>query len=297
MTTSLLLEWLPITSVAATTDLATSIGNLSVALVCAAVIMLIILVAAAAITHERRPQFKAPLFTLIVLVTVVTTLVISGVTVALNLSSSTGGPVRWGSDYQIWACGNQLDLRDPQGMMGSRIGTSTLYEQNDGRIHYNGTPTTLPNDASLGKFMQVVGGEISDSSLVVPLNDQTGFTGQPTSPEQVAPYISTDRNGASARFVNDQSCGTEEAQIQVFAYHYSPVTKTYYQTKLDHPANYELSRTDASPPGDCVIVEFAPLKDQTDHLCYGYGVRDYDRCTEFGVAADKVASCDIRELR
>jgi hypothetical protein len=259
--------------------------------------MLIILVAAAVITHERWPKFKAPIFTLIVLITVITTLALGGTTVALNLNSSTGGPVHWGADYQLWACGNQLDLRNPQGLMGSRIGTPTLYEQNDGRIHYDGTPTNLPDEASLGKFMQVVGGELSDSSLVVPLNDQTGFTGQPTAPEKVEPYISTDRNGASARFVDGQSCGTEIAQVQAFAYHFSPDSKTYYQTKLDHPANYELSHSNSSPPGDCVIVEFAPVKARTDHLCYSYGIRDYDRCTEFGVAADKVASCDIRELR
>ncbi len=289
--------WLHITSIAAATDLATTMGDLSVAIVCAAVILLIILVVTAVITHERWPKFKAPLFTLIVLVTVMTTLAISGATVALNINSSTGGPVHWGADYQIWACGNQLDLRNPQGLMGSRIGTPTLYEQNDGRIHYDGTPTNLPDEASLGKFMQVVGGEISDSSLVVPLNDQAGFTGQPTTPEQVAPYISTSRSGAAARFVSGQSCGSDKAEVQAFAYRYNTDTKTYYQTKLDHPANYELSHTDASPPGDCVIVEFAPTKDHTDHLCYGYGVHDYDRCTDFGVAADKVASCDIRELR
>jgi hypothetical protein len=297
MTPSLLLGQLHTTSIAAAADLATSIGDLSVALVSAAAVMLIILVATAVMTHQRWPKFKAPLFTLIVLVTVATTLVLGGTTVALNLNSSTGGPVHWGSDYQIWACGNQLDLRNPQGLMGNRIGSSTLYEQNDGRIHYDGTPTNPPDDASLGKFMQVVGGEISDSSLVVPLNDQTGFTGQPAAPEQVQPYISTDRNGASARFVGGQSCGTEKGQVQAFAYHFNPDTKTYYQTKLDHPANYELSHTNSSPPGDCVIVEFAPVKASTDHLCYGYGIRDYDRCTEFGVVADKVASCDIRELR
>lgn len=294
MTSSLLLGQLHI---AAATDLATSIGDLSVALVSAAVVMLIVLVVAAVVTHERWPKFKAPIFTLIVLITVVTTLTLGGTTVALNLNASTGGPVHWGADYQLWACGNQLDLRNPQGLMGNRIGTPTLYEQNDGRIHYDGTPTNLPDEASLGKFMQVVGGELSDSSLVVPLNDQTGFTGQPTAPEQVEPYIKTDRNGASASFVNGQSCGADVAQVQAFAYHFNPDSKTYYQTKLDHPANYELSHSSSSPPGDCVIVEFAPVKARTDHLCASYGARDYDRCTEFGVAADKVASCDIRELR
>jgi hypothetical protein len=281
----------------ASTDLARSISDISVALVCAAVVMLIILVVAMVITHERWPKFKAPLFTLMVLVTVGTTLVLAGSVVALNINSPTGGPVRWGADYQIWACDNQLNLRDPRSMVSNHVGSATLYEQNDGRIHYTGTPSTLPDDASLGKFMQAVGGEISDSSLVVPLNDQSGFAGQPATPEQVEPYMSTTRDGASARFVNGQTCGDQKAEVQTFVYSYNEDTKTYTQTKLDHPANYELSHRDTSPPGDCVIIEFAPTKDRTNHLCPSYGVRDYDRCTDFGVAADKVASCDIRELR
>jgi hypothetical protein len=259
--------------------------------------MLIVLVVAAVITHERWPKFKAPLFTLIALVTVGTTLVLGGGAIALNINSPVGGPVHWGADYQIWACDNQLDLRDPHGLVGDRIGTPTLYEQNGSHIHYDGTPAQLPDDASLGKFMTAVGGEISDSSLVVPLNDQNGFVGTPNTPEQVQPYLSTDKSGVSARFVNNQKCGDARAEVQVFVYSYNDGTKTYTQTKLDHPSTYELSHSQTSPPGDCVVVEFAPSKDRTDHLCFSYGVRDYDRCTQFSVAADKISSCDIRELR
>lgn len=281
----------------AVTDLSRNISDLSIAVVSAAVVLLMFLVVAAVITHQRWPKFKGPLFTLIVLVTVVTTFTLGGATVAHNVNSPTAGPVRWGADYQLWACGNQLDLRDPRGLLGDRTGTPTLYEKNDGRIHYDGTPGNLPDDASLGKFMQVVGGEISDSSLVIPLNDNSGFVGTPTTPEQVEGYISTDRDGISARFVNGQNCGTEKAEVQAFVYAYNQATKTYTQTKLTHPANYELSHSKASPPGDCVIVEFASRKDRTDRLCASYGVRDYDRCTAYGVPAHKVNTCDLRELR
>ena len=281
----------------ATTDLARNLGDLSVALTSAAIITLMILVVAAVITHQRQPKFRAPLFTLIVLVTVSTTLMLAGSAITLNVNSPTGGPVRWGSDYQIWACDNQLDLRDPRGLLGDRTGIPTLYEKNDGRIYYDGTPTTLPDDASLGRFMEAVGGEISDSSLVVPLNDDSGFIGTPVAPHQVEPYIDTDHTGTSARFVNGQKCGDSPAQLQAFIYTFNPLANTYHQTKLTHPASYELSHSKRSPPGDCVIIEFSPPKDRTDHLCAGYGVRDYDRCTEFGVAADKVSSCNLKELR
>jgi len=281
----------------ASSNVASSLGTISVAVIGAAAIALLALVAVLMMTRRRLPRFKAPLFTLAVLITVATTLVASGITIAINLNSPTGGPVHWGADYQVWACGNQLNLRDPHGLVNDRIGSASLYEKNDGRIHYDGTPINLPDDASLGKFMQVVGGEISDSSLVVPLNDQDGFTGTPTTPEQIQPYISTSSEGSAARFQNGQACGTDKAEVQTFVYTYDENAKTYTQTKLTHPATYELSHTDASPPGDCVIVEFAPPADRTNHLCPRYGVRDYDRCTQFGVPADKVASCDIRELR
>jgi len=282
--------------IVAATDLARTISDLSVAITGAAVILLMIFVAATVVTHRRWPQFKGPLFTLIVLITVVTTLTLSGATLVRNFNSPTAGPVHWGTDYQIWACGNQLELRDPRGLLSDRVGTPTLYEKNDGRIHYDGTPSNLPDDASLGMFMQAIGGEISDSSLVVPLNDGNGFVGTPSTPEQVESYITTNRDGLSARFVNDQRCGDSPAVVQVFAYSYNAATQTYTQTKLNHPALYELSHSSASPPGDCVIVEFAPTKERTDHLCASYGVRDYDRCTTFGVAADKVSRCDIREV-
>ena len=279
----------------ASANLTDILDTVSVAVFGAGVILLIVLAAALVMTHKRRPNLKAPLFMAIVLVAVIATLTLSSVAITLSLNSPTAGPVRWGADYQVWACDNQLSLRDSRGPLGNRLGTPAFYSQ-DGRIHYNGTPLTLPDDASLGKFMQSIGGELSDTSLVVPLNNQTGFAGLPAMPDQVQPYISTGSQGATAGFASGQTCGAAKASVQVFVYSYNTADKTYIQTKLPHPASYELSHSRTSPPGDCVIIEFAPDKDRTDHLCPSYGVRDYDRCTDFGVPADKIASCDIREV-
>jgi hypothetical protein len=292
-----MMDWTPTIAALAITDIAKSVGGFSTAIVGTATVMLLATAVAAAITRVRWPRYRVPLFTIIVLIVTVSSALIGAATVLLNVSSPMGGPVQWSAGYQLWACDNQLNLRKPQGLLNNHVGTATLYEQNDNQIHYNGTPTNLPTDASLGKFMQVVGGEISDSSLVIPLDSEDSFVGTPNKPEQLEPYIDTNRDGTHARFVNDQKCGDDKAEVQVFAYKYSPAAKTYYQTKLDHPANYELSHTSTVPPGDCVVIEFATPKDHTDHLCASYGVRDYDRCTQFGVAADKVASCDIREIR
>lgn len=295
MTTLPLTGWPLATEMVATTDLLRTTGDLSVAVTSAAVIFLMALIVAGVLTRERWPKYKGPLFTLIVLVTVTTTLVLAGSALARSFNSPTAGPVKWSADYQIWACGNQLELRDPRGLVNDRIGTPALYEKNDGTIRYQGTPQKLPDDASLGAFMQAIGGEVSDNSLIVPLNDGNGFVGTPQAPEQVEPYISTSRDGLSARFASDQTCGDDMAEIQTFVYNFNPATNTYSQTKIPHPALYELSHRTAAPPADCVIIEFAPRKDRTAHLCESYGVRDYDRCTEFGVPADKITRCDIRE--
>jgi len=279
----------------AATGIAKSVSDLSVAVVSAAVLFLFVLILGTVLA-QRSARFKKPLFTLIVVVVVATTLAISGATLVMNFNSPVAGPVRWASDFQIWACDNQLNLRDPRGVT-NRIGTPTLFEQNDNRIHYEGTPINLPGDASLGNFMQAVGGDVSDNTLAVPLNDDNGFLGTPNAPEQLLPYLATNKDGSYAHFITGNLCGDAVSAVQTFVYHYNPATHTFVQTKLDHPAAYELSHTDQIPPGDCVIMEFAPPQDHTDHLCPGYGLRDRDRCTDFGVVADKVASCDLQELR
>jgi hypothetical protein len=285
------------TSILASTDLAKSISDLSVAVVAAAAVMLIALVIAAIITHERWPKFKAPLFTLLVLVVAASTLTLSGASAYLSASSPTGGPVHWSAEYQIWACGNQLELRDSKSLLTNRVGTPSLYEKNDSRIHFDGTPVNLPDDASLGKFMEAAGGELSDDSLVVPLNDSASFVGAPRSPEQIQPNIATSKAGSFARFISGQACGDQPAAVQTFVYQRDIGTNSYHQFKVQSPASYEMSHVADVPPGDCIVIEFAPPKDKTDHLCPGYGQRDYDRCTQYGVAADKVSSCDLRELR
>ncbi len=255
----------------AASDIEKSVSDLSVSVVVAAALFLMVLIVTATLTHERWPQLKLPLFVLIAIVVVSTTLTISGATVYLNVKSATGGPVHWHADYQVWACGNQLNLRDPSGILNNKIGTPTLHEHNDGRIHLEGTLVALPYDASLGKFLSVVGGGITDDSLVFPLNDDGNyFTGQPNSPELLKAFIATNKSGAYARFVSGESCAQARAQVQVFAYHYDEASKTYTQRKIEHPANYELSHTSNAPPGDCIIVEFSPAKDHTNHLCKQY---------------------------
>jgi hypothetical protein len=293
---------------ATTQDLEHTISQLSKSTVFIASVLLVILVILSiwAVRTGKKKLFK-PLYVSIIVVASVATLTISGATIYLNIRSATGGPVHWHADIEYWVCNNELELRDPQGVLSNKIGTPTLHEHNDKRIHLEGVPVNLPHDASLGKFMEVVGGEVSRNTLVVPLNndklyengeDETDGDGPADpNPQLLEQFISQEKDGKIASFVNGQKCGDEAAEVQVFAYQFNEDDKTYRQTKLDDPANYAVSGHSEVPPGDCIIFEFAPPMERTDKLCEQYGVRDIDQCEEFGVKPDESEICEIREVQ
>lgn len=292
----------------AATDLEESINQLSVTTVLIASVLLILLVGAAMRVVKHKKKFlMLPTFLAIVIVVSGTTLTISGATVYLNIKSATGGPVHWHADFEIWACGNELELRDPVGFLSNKIGTATYHEHNDKRIHLEGVPVSLPHDASLGKFMEVVGGEISKNTMVVPLNEDDlyedgknevdGDGDAALYPEQLEPFLNTQKEGKVASFINGQTCGDETSEVQVFVYNYNAKDKTYTQTKLDDPANYAISAQSEVPAGDCVVFEFGPSKDRTSKLCKQYGIRDKIKCERFGIKPNEHAICENTEMR
>lgn len=288
-------------------DLEQTVNDFSIQAVGISTVAIILLVGLAMALNKKMPEFKPAIFWLIVVFTAGTTLAISGATVYLNVKSATGGPVHWHADFEFWACGNELELRDPSGFLSNKIGTATLHEHNDKRVHLEGVPVSLPEDASLGKFMRVIGGEISKDSMVVPLNDEKYFEDLSDEldgdgaaaqyAEQVHPYILTDKDGKYGKFISGQTCGDEVAEVQVFAYRYNADTKTYSQTKVEDPQHYQISPHSEVPPGDCIVMEFAPAKERTDKLCQQYGVRDVERCEAFGVLPNERKICENREER
>lgn len=290
-----------------TTDLEHTISQLSINTVYTATALLVLLVILSVwAVHKNKKRLKKALYILIATVVGSATLLISGATIYLNLNSATGGPVHWHADIEYWACNNELELRDPQGALSNKIGTPTLHEHNDKRIHLEGVPVTLPEDASLGKFMSVIGGEISNNTLVVPLNDngdyfedgneeQDGDGAASAYADQVKPFIQNGSEGQKAVFVNGQSCGDQPSEVQVFVYKYNEAAKTYTQSKIADPARYDITQDSEVPPGDCVIFEFGPARDRTDKLCEQYGVRDAEKCIKFGVE-ENAGICEIREI-
>jgi hypothetical protein len=291
-------------------DLETTINQLSMTTVGIGSVLLILLVFAAIAMSKRKGKNKnkgkLPVFLGIAVVTIVTTLVISGGTVFLNLNSYVGGPVHWHADTEFWVCGNEMELRDPQGVLSNKIGSPTLHEHNDKRVHLEGVPITS-EDASLGKFMRVIGGELTDDTLVIPLNktklfengqnEQDGDGNTTPAPELVDRFLEDDGEHKRAKMTTGQRCGDQPADMQVFVYQADKASKTYKQVKLNVPADYAISHYGDVPAGDCVIFEFGPARDRTDKLCRQFGIRDTQHCERFGVKPHERSICEYKEVK
>ena len=298
-------------------DLEHEISTTAMRTVGAAALTLIVLTIIAALTNNRTEVLKKPLFILMSTTMVVSTGLLIFNTVRLNVTSDSGGPVHWHADIEYWACGNELELRNPIGALSNKIGSATLHEHDDRRIHLEGVVVEQEFDASLGKFMHVIGGAITDDALVVPLDDDVSKTFEndidgdgDTAPDPAAvePYIMNDGdNGRVAYFTSGQTCNDQEAEVQTFVYRFNEDDNTYKQYKLDNPeeiANFgvdsvqQFSILDDSnvPPGDCIIFEFDRPKSKTDKLCEQYGVRDVNECERFGVEPSKRGICENTQV-
>lgn len=266
-------------------------------------IALVILVSLSAWLKDKYPILSKPLFVMIVLSIVLPTFTLLGSTVYLNMYSYVGGPVHWHADIEMWACNNELELRDPIGRFNNKIGTSVLHEHNDKRIHLEGVPIT-EKDASLGKFMHVIGGGISNESLTIPVNsddwfenelDGDGSFGRYNNLITKSNFINNGADGQFAKFNNDDPCGKQRSEVQVFVYK-TISDNQYEQKKVKDPASLVMSPQPNVPPGDCIIIEFGKPRDYTDKLCEQFGIRDKDRCEEFGVRADQREVCKLTDI-
>ncbi len=229
-----------------TNDLNQATTSLSFTVVALAAVVLTILVLLAVFLRDRYPRSKPWLFWAMFVVVLFVTVTLIGSTVYLNTVSSSKGPVHWHADFEAWACGEELNLKDPDGFLSNKTGTPVLHEHNDNRIHLEGVVVN-PEDASLGRFMNVTGGSITSSSLVWPGND------------------------GKRSFVNGQHCDGEPAEVQVFAY--QTTQDDYYRVeKINDPASYIISDESVVPPGDCIIIEFAPPMETPDKMCKQYEV-------------------------
>lgn len=209
-----------------------------------------LLVAFAGISLLVRPlsgMAKKLLFICITSVAILQTLFLAGSTIYVNAISHSKGPVHYHADFEIYNCGQKIDLEDPTGL-SNKIGTSTLHEHNDGRIHLEGV-VVKEKDQSLGKFFHVIGGFISNESLTVPTT-----------------------TGALALHNGDVCPDGSAGVLNFFAY--KVINGSYIQQKLTDPQNYIYTSDSQVPPGDCIIAEFGPAINSTQKLCKSYQVAE-----------------------
>ncbi len=219
------------------------ISQLSLTAILIAVIFLTLLSVVSIAAKNTHSTLKKVLFIGFVTVTVACTLFLAGSTIYLNVVSSSGGPVHYHADYEVWKCGEELELEDPKGL-SNKIGTSTIHEHNDKRIHIEGVLVS-PKDASLGNYFQAVGGSFDDNMLS---------------------FLS---HHGHITLKNGENCPDyPSAQLQVFLYKVEG--EFYSQAKIKEPQNYIISPASTVPPGDCIIVELDWPKKKTDKLCQSF---------------------------
>ena len=176
---------------------------------------------------------KMYIFIIFTIPIIISTLYLSITTVSENIVSVTKGPVHWHADYEVWACGEKLDLIDPK-FPRNKIGTPLLHEHNDDRIHVEGTVKNLES-VSLSEYFKVIGGLLSEDNLTYQTN------------EKIVSYQ------------NSQKCSdNSNGKIKVYV----------NGNKIDDYENYLIYPDSYAPPGDCIIIEFSSKEsEETDRLC------------------------------
>ncbi len=195
---------------------------------------------AATQSHEG---LKMPLFLSLVLVILANTFYLVGSTLYVNSKSVTGGPVHWHADFEVWDCGQEIELVDPK-PPSNIVGSPLLHEHNDKQIHIE-EAIFDEKEVSLGVFFRVVGGELHSDYLKFPTN-----------------------NGIVERRNGDLCSDGQPGNLQVFLYK----AGSFEQQTLEDPENYLMTPEQKVPPGDCLIIEFGPIREQTDKLCQSYQV-------------------------
>lgn len=136
-----------------------------------AIIVLLSLVALA-FQPKLSELHKKIIFIVVSVIVIAVTVYAGASTVYLNLISESQGPVHWHADFEIWICGQKMtNLQTSQGFE-SYVGTPVLHHHNDYRIHVEGL-VVKKQDVALHHFFEAIGGELTHTSISVPLNDGT----------------------------------------------------------------------------------------------------------------------------
>lgn len=218
--------------------------------ICGAVVLVSVFIALS-LSHPSN-EAKENLFIIITTTAVFGTFVLIGVTFFKTVKSETNGPVHWHADFEIYNCGEFVDLIDPVGLT-NRIGTSVLHEHGDNRIHVEGE-VMQHHDIDLESFFDVVGGTFTDTELTVPTQDRGELT------------VKNGQSCSTNTAVDEVEAVSRPGKLQTFVY--TVEGNTISQQKLEDAPGYLLSPETTIPPGDCIIIEFTDEKlVKTEKLC------------------------------
>ncbi len=215
-----------------------------------ATLLIVFLIALRKQSFMRRKPVQHLFFWLITAPVVLSSLYLGWNTIYENITSETGGPIHWHADFEVWNCGEEVELIDPEGIM-NRVGSSLVHEHNDKRVHIEGTVLDWEK-IDLEYFFQAIGGSLD------PLRFQT--------------------NEGLVEIRDGQLCQGGPGKVQVFVYKIVNAYASqkdgfiYQQEKLDDPEHYIISPYGNVPPGDCIIIEFDQEKEKTDKICDSYEV-------------------------
>lgn len=140
------------------------------ALQIALVIIFLVVIYSVFFIDKMSETQKTISFALIAGATIISTLFIIFVTVQTNLDSETGGPVHWHADFEVWVCGEELNLKVPTGL-DNKIGINLLHYHNDNRIHVEGIPNEL-KDIKLRNFFRIIEGDFTNETIAILTEDK-----------------------------------------------------------------------------------------------------------------------------
>ena len=218
-----------------------SLTTLSLIFIGIAFVNAITLIIIASLCEKKVRPKKIFFFLGIIIPIALSSIFLVGETIYTNTLSESDGPVHWHADYEMWACGEKLDLINPQGL-SNREGTSSFHEHNDNRIHAEGVIEDM-SGIDLQSFIEVVGGSLEQTSMSILTND------------------------GLRSYTNGNQCN---GTVQVFVY--KTVEEKIVQEKIIDFQNYILSPYTQVPPGDCIIIDFDTEKERTEHICETYKI-------------------------
>ncbi|MBI4450720.1 hypothetical protein HY642_01980 [Candidatus Woesearchaeota archaeon] len=195
-------------------------------------ILLALLAAALCCQRFMHERAKMALFLLIAATTALTTGYLVFITVHENVTSITAGPVHWHADYEVWICGQEVDIKDPEAL--NRLGTPLAHDHGDNRIHLEGVLKSK-REASLGAFFHAIGGALDSTRIIVPTNE-----------------------GLVSKTNGDPCIGPGRVRVFVDG------------IEIKNPAEYVIEPYETVPPGDTVKVVFTDEQSPSPYTA-GFG--------------------------